>query len=777
MTTLSFNINNLKNFIEQNKLRNNITISYRLYLKEIVFNKIINNLKSGYKLLEKKYILFNKDNIYAKFEINNKEIDLINNYVSDLLKYNNVSNIINHEIFINRFLIKDLIFEISIIEKINSIENFDNAKVKYVCEQIIEYKNFSIIILNNKKFFIEINVDYNNLNEDVIDLLIEVCSIIYPDNIIIENDYLLNKLESTPFIKPKQPHTLSIINLLDNIDNQYVASLKFDGVRIKIMNNELDDKSLIVYFNSNNNCFKILDIKKMNFTFVLDAELVDDRYYILDLIYHSNINIYNLSLFERIELLNKIVKDINYNKFHIVIPVIFDKSKEDFFNKVVNLYLTSSEKNDGIIFTPITSFQIRNQKNLIEYKWKPIENSSVDFLIKFDKNNFIKTLTKKFLKVELYVFDIETQSLKLFSNSNVEFIDDDAYTLENEILVNDSIVEFIPDFIENDIDEEGSTNESNLFSENSFNWIPLRIRYDKENPNEIKTANDTIDYINYPIKFEYFQQLSENYENAYLNIQNTILDKKIKSVAKIPDKRIFDYVETLVLLSWARYLVLFNKINPNIIEINCRKGLNIFKIYSYAVLFNMDPTYNGYNTNNLELLSNIDGFNSRFKTIKETRPNFFKFNSHFIKSYDDLLKIDFKFNTLFDFEFYRYQNSINNIKLMKSIYNKILKNNSYLFLVIGDIKDNKEQNSFIINNKIYDYYVNFNSDKVLEILNYKVLDNITFDEALKNLLIYKDTIKYLLNKKTNTFLYQAISDYQNVNQEIYKNIRFVVLQT
>src|SRR6185437_14080534 len=50
-------------------------------------------------------------------------------------------------------------------------------------------------------------------------------------------------------------------------------------------------------------------------------------------------------------------------------------------------YLENSQGKDGFIFTPIHEPYSLKQKWTTLYKWKPLEMSTVDFLVKIDPND------------------------------------------------------------------------------------------------------------------------------------------------------------------------------------------------------------------------------------------------------------------------------------------------------------------------------------------------------------------------------------------------------
>lgn len=821
---LSLDVGVLKKFIDQSHTKpESLIVKYRVDLEHYQYNMIVNKLSEKLEFIEVRYISFvNGDMVINFYFENDAVIDIIDEYVSSNIKYENLieNKDIRSEIIISHVLVKDLCFDVFILEKTSNDKLIEKTRYTYSFQQIMRCHigkyYFDIVITNNDQYHIEFIVPYKGLDDSIKQVLNTILDLLYGRNIIIDNNLYLSKYkaitrsEKSTLMQIKSPHNMMITDLLDIIDNTYAVFDKTDGERVHLMffNNRF------VYFNSVFNCYHVANGTSDDI-FILDCERYKNRFYVFDLVYSSIIEqIDTMSLYEKLEHARELLDQSTSDRetFIVKTPVSYDlkDTKETFFGKVVNLYREieqSDIENDGMIFQSVLSNKVMRDKKIFDYRWKPKEKATVDCFIKFEGESYIRTLDKTFIKITLYCYAENTttkkEELKFFDFSYTEVEPNGLiFTKVGEILISDIVVEFEPDFIDmqamiqntntytNTFDENDPNlnvlNSASLFSDRGYNWIPLRIRYDKtfavtkyqrKHGNNVTVADQIKEYIDRPILFDYFVLLAENFQDAYLTIQKTIMDKKVKSVAKSFDKFVFDYVQTVTLLSWAFMLSQIAPYKPIIVELDCRKANNVYKIYSYGVVFTkFGPVYDGYNTNNIELLSNIDGAISRYNDAKTKKPNFFEFRYHFIKSIDSMFEIQSKFNTLFGFEFYRYQYSDSIVKTMKKIFDKILFKDSYIFLVMADLKDNTESNSFITGNRIEDFIIKVPVDKVLSIIDYKVLENKSFKDYFDDLLPYQSDLKNMTNKRTTQFIYNAIGGFDKSNQEIYKSLRFVILR-
>jgi len=149
-------------------------------------------------------------------------------------------------------------------------------------------------------------------------------------------------------------------------------------------------------------------------------------------------------------------------------------------------------KLDGMIYTPQNTPYMTNadSKNFDtkphEYKWKPPNLNSIDFFIKFEKNETTQSDSIYFDKSDANKVVNQYKVCKLFvhtqnkmneipipfkingaeQTANIYINDGDTRDIEGKIIEDNTVVEFIFD-----------TTQKNV--NNAYKWIPLRTRYDK----------------------------------------------------------------------------------------------------------------------------------------------------------------------------------------------------------------------------------------------------------------------------------------------------------
>ena len=146
---------------------------------------------------------------------------------------------------------------------------------------------------------------------------------------------------------------------------------------------------------------------------------------------------------------------------------------------------------DGIIYTPINApylikASLENLDNVpLEYKWKSPSQNSIDFYIKFDKNNkgeeiitYDNSITKgegkAFKSCTLYVGLSQGNEEKpvpfkingIEQKANIYLSDGATRDVEDNVISDSTVVEFVFD------NKQPNTNDA-------YKWIPLRTRYDK----------------------------------------------------------------------------------------------------------------------------------------------------------------------------------------------------------------------------------------------------------------------------------------------------------
>jgi SAM-dependent methyltransferase len=239
-----------------------------------------------------------------------------------------------------------------------------------------------------------------------------------------------------------QPMTLSDEKF--NKKEKYALTKKLDGLRYNLVcfNKQLYSvSSKLIISPVPYSC----DLKCE----ILDVEYYKNYYHVFDLIDADPKSKSNLMC--RIQKVSKILQNIK-PMFKDVPPIVikeyyFTDKLEDLYSKFKDTTSNLDSKiYDGLIL-------VKSQENYLNsspLKWKPVEMNTIDFLLKKKPN----------LKFDLYVGSKE--GLFLFTSTIVTKKDYDTYK-------DDDIVEF---------------------SYKNENWVPLKSRADKLNPNFITVAED-----------------------------------------------------------------------------------------------------------------------------------------------------------------------------------------------------------------------------------------------------------------------------------------------
>ena len=327
-----------------------------------------------------------------------------------------------------------------------------------------------------------------------------------------------------------QPITLELKNLLEensnNILKDYTVTEKADGERN------------LLYIHSNNRVYLIdnrLNIKYTGLKHNVINTIIDGEYITkdkynneiklfmgFDIYFYNGKNITDKPLLSssksksRLSYLNDILnKDKKFfsengKKMEIKMKKFEFGDNEKIFEKCKKLLNNKNfeYKTDGLIFTPKTlGVGQKNEKDKINltgtwnkvFKWKPPEESTIDFLIKFKGIIKDDVTSNNYMFIHLYVgydqnldinpikilnneFEDNIYAKKLFGDGCYLKINSDGKILtnENEIIEDNMIIEF-------------SYNDKN--DNDMLKWEPYRIRKDKTELYKITqrisgTAND-----------------------------------------------------------------------------------------------------------------------------------------------------------------------------------------------------------------------------------------------------------------------------------------------
>lgn len=389
------------------------------------------------------------------------------------------------------------------------------------------------IIKNSKMLKIYGTTDEaNEIYENIINLQnIELNNLFYNNSMELittpnNNDNLIKKLSSMMFNFSRLPAVGVITNtILRKINlEDYVYLDKTDGVR-KLL---LSDGINVYEFQKN----EINKIGESNVIFMIDAEYLNNIYYIFDK-YYVDVDI----RLEKYETRMKYNTPMKFdNPKHKLINKTFTKITKDNIKDIFKLGMKIRKGFDGIIFQSCDGYT-KWLKGFYQYKLKPLELITTDYLYikKPNSNDYYLFLSgnifelifnlrqaprelqeaynligfklKSFTKDKIVNILFDTP---LFNNTHMyNFDNSDLKNLIDEIQNNENLSdeikkEYITRIENNDL--------NNMIIETQFinqKQKPIRIRWDKSFPNSYKTGLSNMSIIFSPPKLNesYFQKI------------------------------------------------------------------------------------------------------------------------------------------------------------------------------------------------------------------------------------------------------------------------------
>jgi len=309
-----------------------------------------------------------------------------------------------------------------------------------------------------------------------------------------------NPINISQFVVGAKPTTLERTNVMknipDNIFTGYKATIKADGERTLIF---IDENQNVYLINSN------LDIKfagntensELKGNTLYDGELVyfvgKCHVYIFDCYIHADENISANNLEFRIKKCTQFAT----SHYTFLLKKYFDVTE---VQKNYDLHNLLSFEMDGIIYIPEGKAETSGTwKNA--YKWKPHEQNTIDFLVKFvrdDNNDVISVIRDGVPYTTLQLFVAHSATLKnggrAYKAKKFTTHDVDHHKM---VIVKDSRCK------NNDPVLDGQVVEASYDIEKKT-WVPYRVRYDKT---WAAALNKTV---------------TMNNEKSALNIWNTI---------------------------------------------------------------------------------------------------------------------------------------------------------------------------------------------------------------------------------------------------------------
>lgn len=526
----------IKKFIDACDPRNEIELRFNDHkydgLKYATFQNILNQLSknSDYKLSKSKDKVISGKNgrneVRAIISNNNYSFQKKNRKLRPFLKsdfyfISNEYNIKMTESYEQPIILTPEEFMTTYT---SDIYEKDRERYSFMHKSGIYQIDMTISLINNSKRKFELELEYlkmkdNTQMKDLENIAFMLLKMIQNTDVYLKmsdintiiRDYktLLN-LNKPKFYGPL-PYTLSFENI-DKIACGYSVTDKADGERFQLFIDNNGHSFLI----SRNLIPKY--IGKLNHkNYVYDGELINNNFYIFDVIVSNKINVQDLPLDKRLKyadtfntasIPNGLSIKLFVKKFYFT--DIFLKSKEIWSNRSSLNYTL-----DGLIFTPINKPYINEHI----YKWKP--KNTIDFFVKKTDGKFklhiAGTKNNEYQNLEFGGFDNKGTFInrfgkeeynKLFSSQHKSGIIDVSEKLFNKFPDN-SVIEF---------------------EYKSNNFIPFKERPDKEMANSIGPTNDAWDAIKEPITIT---KLSKpEYVSCIRNYHNKIKDHLIEYYMK-----------------------------------------------------------------------------------------------------------------------------------------------------------------------------------------------------------------------------------------------------
>lgn len=388
----------------------NIKLKKELTLSELEFKKLkltdikLVNIKLRLSFITKQNFRIDLDLVH-NINLKQNNVKDIKNRIFRAYKLSNITEELNYDLFdelileteyLNECYIESRLETDDINNTIEFIESFFNSNKSNINYQQYIYLIAKFIITN--KLYLENFRERSGLKK-LLNNVVEMNSEIYAKNI--------------------QPQ-ISYYYITDKIDGQrciIIINQENELINIKLVTNKLYQ---ITEYNDS--------ITHNNYT-ILDSEfIIPESLKEKDNISSKDIYLY---LFDIISLNNKSTSQVPFEERLPLIEQGFDKIKhllnvkckeyiklsDNYKQELINFYnKKKSDKNyhiDGLIFTPSSEVINSNYKykintnynNMIGYKWKPIEEVTIDF--------YIKKLPKN-----LYS-NIPYNSLNLKTNDNI----------------------------------------------------------------------------------------------------------------------------------------------------------------------------------------------------------------------------------------------------------------------------------------------------------------------------------------------------------------------
>ena len=656
----------------------------------------------------------------------NKKIKIIS--AKDKKDVINIKSLMNRNIDIHEF---DLRFSLS--EEVTIDENderYQELILKKKESVLKRYKYRTHIYITDYIILDMSEITYiDNITNEIKNIIYEVELEFFSDKVVYENiihviNEFLKVYQNTLFVISNKEYKHIYTQYCNLTKSNYFCATNCIPLSTKIINSKIfkeekfavspkidgERNFLMIYQDSLYLINKHLQIKKIyknsqlvQFSdTIFDGELTD-IFYIFDIFVYKgldikNDNLYNLS--ERIKLIKEIfpyIQNIVKIKEYII-------NTENIFTNIINVCNDKHDfKIDGVILTPL----FKPYKNPNVYKYKHVENTTIDFFVsKTIQNKKITWILKSYDGNKHVPFEYNKNKKKYCILENISTDINEEFEAE--------IVEF-------------------AFKDNSF--YPIKNRFDKSNANFIDIAIDNMDNIMNPLTMD------KIYDYSKINNNNIYIPSYLETILK-SEKHINDSFNHMRKFNNIVKRYLFDKYCNNIdllISFGIGQGGDIVK----------------WNANNITKIIGYDISNENLKEL-QTRINYYKNNN--ILYYKKDLSIDsilYKdqadcIDSMFSFHYFlKDQKSFDTF--MKNICNN-LKDNGYF---IGVCFDGSEIHS--IPGKTYKF-LNLDNDIL-----FNIEKKYDYKQKYEDLDLFGNNISVYLNNDSTIISDKKISHEYLVN--------------
>lgn len=536
------------------------------------------------------------------------------------------------------------------------------------------------------------------------------------------------------------PVSLNSETYLKDIPFNYSVTDKCDGEKVHLF---VSDQSIYLL----NNVLKVsAHGKNTNLPpkvdYIIEAEKSGGRILVFDILLYENTLLLNRKLEDRYNNLDSFLTKLHAGKnfkflkmknFPLKIEKVLDSYKEnmdkyiDYLKKnehtiekkymifnsglygreeiykyadlIWNTFIRMPYLLDGIIFTNTTIPYIKKKGSI--YKWKPDEYNSIDFYIKFKKNEkrqieYVEKDMKKFIIIELYCYDENKEKehylvpFKKNENLHLAFIEIKengfAHDSNGEIINENTIIEMV-------------YNKSTIDSESPFYWSIIRTRHDKtlfsrihkkKFGNHISVAHKIFD-----IKLNPFDLLSPLSSESYKESSFDDLYYEKKSNIGLYMRNFHNHIKNIIIMNYCQ--------GKRVLDVGCGRGGDIIKFINAKTRFVV-----GIDVNYMDLFVLSDCAQNRYDQFLKSNKNIpemifihcdFKLplsiefqgkrsmTEKNIQNMQKYIESTMKYDVLnFSFSFHYFYEKTNQMKVIENNINSKLEKNGYVLLTIFDSK-------------------------------------------------------------------------------------------